>query len=73
MKNVLAALSIAGLTFASASALAGEDFTKYDTDGNGTISMTEAKVNQSLAEQFTQLDSNADGELSESEFANYQG
>ncbi|TMN46226.1 calmodulin, partial [Pseudoalteromonas piscicida] len=40
MKNVLAALSIAGLTFASASALAGEDFTKYDTAAKGSIIMT---------------------------------
>ncbi|TMN32398.1 calmodulin, partial [Pseudoalteromonas sp. S2755] len=36
MKNVLAALSIAGLNFASASALTGEDFTKYDNEAYGT-------------------------------------
>ncbi|MEJ6475158.1 calmodulin [Pseudoalteromonas piscicida] len=73
MKNLLAALAITGMTLVSASAMAGEDFAKYDGDGNGTISMSEAKVNPSLVEQFTQLDSNADGELSESEFANFKG
>ncbi|MCG9761578.1 MULTISPECIES: EF-hand domain-containing protein [Pseudoalteromonas] len=73
MKNVLAALSIAGLSMVSASALAGDDFAKLDTDGNGSISVTEASVSASLSEQFADLDVNADGELSKSEYANYEG
>lgn len=73
MKNVLAALSIAGLSMASASAFAGGDFEKLDTDGNGSISVTEASVSTSLTEQFADLDTNADGELSKSEYANYEG
>ena len=73
MKNVLAALSIAGLSMVSASAFAGGDFEKLDTDGNGSISVTEAIVSTSLTEQFADLDTNADGELSKSEYANYEG
>ncbi|CAM3816207.1 MULTISPECIES: EF-hand domain-containing protein [Pseudoalteromonas] len=73
MKNVLAALSIAGLSMVSASAFAGGDFEKLDTDGNGSISVTEASVSTSLTEQFADLDANADGELSKSEYANYEG
>ncbi|PHI37436.1 calmodulin [Pseudoalteromonas sp. GCY] len=73
MKNVLTALSIAGLSMVSASALAGDDFAKLDTDGNGSISVTEASVSASLSEQFADLDANADGELSKSEYANYEG
>ncbi len=73
MKNVLAALSIVGLSMVSASAFAGGDFEKLDTDGNGSISVTEASVSTSLTEQFADLDANADGELSKSEYANYEG
>ncbi|MBR8844173.1 EF-hand domain-containing protein [Pseudoalteromonas sp. JC3] len=73
MKNLLVAVSLAGLSMASVNAVAGDDFAKYDADGSGTISMSEAKVNPNLVEQFTQLDGNADGELSESEFANFEG
>ncbi|ODB35597.1 calmodulin [Pseudoalteromonas sp. BMB] len=73
MKNVLAALSIAGLSMVSASALAGDDFAKLDTDGNGSISVAEAGVSASLSEQFADLDTNADGELSKSEYENYEG
>ncbi|ASD69470.1 EF-hand domain-containing protein [Pseudoalteromonas piscicida] len=73
MKNVLAALSIAGLSMVSASAFAGGDFEKLDTDDNGSISVTEASVSTSLTEQFADLDTNADGELSKSEYANYEG
>ncbi|PAY00203.1 calmodulin [Pseudoalteromonas sp. HM-SA03] len=73
MKNVLAALSIAVLSMVSASAFAGGDFEKLDTDGNGSISVTEASVSTSLTEQFANLDANADGELSKSEYANYEG
>ncbi|TMN46217.1 EF-hand domain-containing protein, partial [Pseudoalteromonas piscicida] len=53
--------------------LAGDDFAKLDTDGNGSISVTEASVSASLSEQFADLDANADGELSKSEYANYEG
>lgn len=73
MKNVLIALSITGLTLASANTIAGEDFASYDTDSNGAISMSEAKVNTALIEQFKDLDVNADGELNETEFSNFKG
>lgn len=73
MKNVLIALSITGLTLASANTIAGEEFASYDTDGNGAISMSEAKVNTALIEQFKDLDVNADGELNETEFSNFKG
>ncbi|MEJ6472845.1 calmodulin [Pseudoalteromonas piscicida] len=73
MKNILVAISITGLTLASATAMAGEDFASYDTDGNGAISLSEAKVNTALIEQFKDLDVNADGELNETEFSNFNG
>ncbi|PAY01104.1 calmodulin [Pseudoalteromonas sp. HM-SA03] len=73
MKNLLAALSIAGMTLVSASAMAMDDFEKYDTDGSGTISMSEAQVNPKLAEQFKTLDVDGNDELSESEYAHFEG
>ncbi|TMN40548.1 EF-hand domain-containing protein, partial [Pseudoalteromonas piscicida] len=56
MKNVLIALSITGLSFASVNAMAGEDFAALDTDQSGTISMSEAQAHTALAEQFKALD-----------------
>ncbi|ASD69750.1 MULTISPECIES: calmodulin [Pseudoalteromonas] len=73
MKNLLAALSITGMTLVSASAMAMDDFEKYDTDGSGTISMSEAQVNPKLAEQFKTLDVDGNGELSESEYEHFEG
>ncbi len=73
MKNVLIALSITGLSFASVNAMAGEDFAALDTDQSGTISMSEAQAHTALAEQFKELDADANGELSETELANFRG
>jgi len=42
-----------------------------DTDGNGTISKTEAQVNAGLAQVFDQADTNKDGELSADEYKAY--
>ncbi|NKC21395.1 EF-hand domain-containing protein [Pseudoalteromonas sp. S4498] len=73
MKNLLVAVSLAGLSMASVNAMAGDDFAKYDADGSGTISMSEAQAHTALAEQFKELDADANGELSETEFANFKG
>ncbi|USD30239.1 EF-hand domain-containing protein [Pseudoalteromonas sp. SCSIO 43201] len=73
MKNLLVAVSLAGLSMVSVNAMAGDDFAKYDADGSGTINMSEAKVNPNLVEQFKALDADANGELSETEFANFKG
>ncbi|NUZ12641.1 EF-hand domain-containing protein [Pseudoalteromonas sp. McH1-7] len=73
MKNLLVAVSLAGLSMASVNAMAGDDFAKYDTDGSGTINMSEAQAHTTLAEQFEALDADANGELSETEFANFKG
>ncbi len=59
---------------ASASAQAnggGQTWASIDTDGNGTISKTEAQVNAGLAQVFDQADTNKDGELSADEYKAY--
>lgn len=42
-----------------------------DTDGNGTISMTESAAIASLAEVFADADADADGELTADEYKSY--
>jgi hypothetical protein len=49
----------------------GQTWASVDTDGNGTISKTEAQVNAGLAQVFDQADSNKDGELSPDEYKAY--
>ncbi|KRG74001.1 calcium-binding protein [Stenotrophomonas chelatiphaga] len=46
----------------------GQTWASIDTDGNGTISKTEAQVNAGLAQVFDQADTNKDGELSADEY-----
>ncbi|MEI5637937.1 MULTISPECIES: EF-hand domain-containing protein [unclassified Pseudoalteromonas] len=71
MKNLSILIATAALSLSSTAAFAKADFAKYDLDGNGTISIKEAQVDEALVEQFNDLDSNADGVLSKSEFAKY--
>jgi predicted lipid-binding transport protein (Tim44 family) len=49
----------------------GQTWASVDTDGNGTISKTEAQVNAGLAQVFDQADTNKDGELSPDEYKAY--
>ncbi|HEL4453853.1 TPA: EF-hand domain-containing protein [Stenotrophomonas maltophilia] len=49
----------------------GQTWASIDTDGNGTISKTEAQVNAGLAQVFAQADTNKDGELSADEYKAY--
>ncbi|MCF7751955.1 EF-hand domain-containing protein [Bacillus subtilis subsp. subtilis] len=49
----------------------GQTWASVDTDGNGTISKTEAQVNAGLAQVFEQADTNKDGELSPDEYKAY--
>ncbi|AHY60548.1 calcium-binding protein [Stenotrophomonas rhizophila] len=49
----------------------GQTWASVDTDGNGTISKTEAQVNAGLAQVFDQADSSKDGELSPDEYKAY--
>ena len=46
----------------------GQTWASVDTDGNGTISKSEAQVNAGLAQVFDQADTNKDGELSADEY-----
>ncbi len=59
---------------AAASAQAGgggQTWASVDTDGNGTISKSEAQVNAGLAQVFDQADTNKDGELTPDEYKAY--
>jgi len=46
----------------------GQTWASIDTDGNGTLSKSEAQVNAGLAQVFDQADTNKDGELSPDEY-----
>ncbi|QNR97688.1 EF-hand domain-containing protein [Stenotrophomonas sp. 169] len=46
----------------------GQTWASIDTDGNGTLSKSEAQVNAGLAQVFDQADTNKDGELSADEY-----
>ncbi|MEJ6475159.1 EF-hand domain-containing protein [Pseudoalteromonas piscicida] len=73
MKNLAIALSAAVMTLASVGAQANSDFDKLDMNGDGYISMEEAKAHDGLMAQFDELDADQDGQLSQAEFDNYQG
>lgn len=69
MKIQLITCLVLGTSFA---AFAADDFSQYDVDQNGSISVEEAKANVSLVHQFKNLDADKNGELSKDEFANFK-
>ncbi|MCF2910527.1 EF-hand domain-containing protein [Pseudoalteromonas sp. DL2-H2.2] len=71
MKTSMTMIAALGLTVLATGAIAGGDFEKYDTDGDGTISLSESKANPRLMGQFKDLDSNGDSLLSKSEFSGF--
>ncbi|WP_125557624.1 EF-hand domain-containing protein [Pseudoalteromonas rubra] len=73
MKTAMTMMTAMALTVLATQAIAGEDFEKYDTDGDGTISLNEATANSLLMGQFKVLDSNSDGLLSRKEFSEFNG
>jgi opacity protein-like surface antigen len=68
MKKILAALAISLLATTAAQAA---DMAAVDTDGNGTVSMEEAKaaMPDMTDDAFTAADANGDGQLDADEFA----
>ena len=46
----------------------GQTWASVDTDGNGSISRSEAKVNPGLAQVFDQADADSDGQLTPDEY-----
>ncbi|TMO42794.1 calmodulin, partial [Pseudoalteromonas ruthenica] len=60
--------TLAVITLAASSAAFAADFSSFDADGNGAISVQEASVDAALMEQFDQLDTDGNGELSKAEF-----
>jgi Ca2+-binding EF-hand superfamily protein len=68
MKTLLAALAAAALTISAAQAA---ELSEVDTDGNGTVSMEEAKaaMPDMTEEAFKAADADESGELNEEELA----
>lgn len=66
-----AATGAAAQASQQASGGGGQTWASVDTDGNGTISKTEAQVNAGLSQVFEQADSNKDAELSPDEYKAY--
>jgi type II secretory pathway pseudopilin PulG len=46
----------------------GQTWASVDTDGNGSISRSEAQVNPGLAQVFDQADADSDGQLTPDEY-----
>ena len=70
MKTFNTTLAVIVLASSSA-AYAAVDFASFDADGDGAITMEEAKVNPQLVKIFDDLDTDGNGEISKEEFANY--
>lgn len=49
------------------------DFSKLDTNGDGSISKQEARKDKALGKAFDSLDTNKDGKLDAAEFSAYTG
>ncbi|MGC0120162.1 EF-hand domain-containing protein [Pseudoalteromonas piscicida] len=73
MKDLAIAVSAAVMTLASVGAHANTDFDKLDMNGDGYISIEEAKADEGLLAQFNEIDADQDGQLSQAEFDNYEG
>lgn len=58
----------AGAGDKAGAAKSSTSFQKADTDGNGAISMDEARSVSGLADNFAKADKNGDGQLSKSEY-----
>ena len=56
----------------SSAAYAAVDFASFDADGDGAITMEEAKVNPQLVKIFDDLDTDGNGEISKEEFSKVQ-
>lgn len=72
LKMVVAALAMSAVSAVAFGA--GEQgakqgsFKTHDADGNGAISMEEARAVPGLSEKFSKADKNGDGQLSKSEY-----
>lgn len=75
-KAIIAAIALSGLSVGAYAAedkagkagAKGSSFQTADSDGNGAISMDEARTVPGLAENFAKADKNGDGQLSKSEY-----
>ena len=79
VKTVLAACVLSAISLtaygaeqkadkSSAAGKSASSFQKADADGNGAISMDEARSVSGLADNFAKADKNGDGQLSKSEY-----
>jgi Ca2+-binding EF-hand superfamily protein len=71
MKTLNTTLAVLVLASSSA-AYAAVDFSSFDGNGDGVITMEEAKVNPQLVKIFDALDADGNGELSKEEFSKAQ-
>ena len=71
MKTLNTTLAVIVLASSSA-AYAAVDFSSFYADGDGVISMEEAKVNPQLVKIFDDLDTDGNGEISKEEFSKVQ-
>lgn len=71
-KMAIAVLALSAVSFVAYGAgdKSGKatSFQTADADGNGAISMDEARTVPGLADKFAQADKNGDGQLSKSEY-----
>ena len=72
MKTLNTTLAVIVLASSSSAAYAAVDFSSFDADGDGVISMEEAKVNPQLVKIFDDLDTDGNGEISKEEFSKVQ-
>ncbi len=74
IKFKMVAAAVAMSAFSAVAFGAGEKagsqgtFKTHDADGNGAISMDEARSVPGLSEKFSKADKNGDGQLSKSEY-----
>jgi len=50
-----------------------QTFEQIDADGDGYISVEEARVREGLSDKLLVIDSNADGKLNSAEFSAFEG